>query len=101
MPPRRRIVEPADHRIAPAVAETVRALKLEPEDAGAVRLAENYARALDEAEDRAAALADLGPKLLGVLTALGATPSARSAALKGGASSGPTRLDALRARRQR
>jgi hypothetical protein len=42
----------------------------------------------------------LGPKLLAVLDALGATPAARSKIRKGvSADDGPTRLSALRAAR--
>lgn len=39
----------ADDLLAPAVAETLNALELQPEDAGAARLAETYAKALDRA----------------------------------------------------
>src|SRR6266536_3621101 len=50
--------------LAPAVAETIAALALKPEDAAAVKLAQRYAAAIDA---DAAALDFLGPKLLAVL----------------------------------
>lgn len=109
--------------IAPSVTETVAALALADEDAGAVKLAERYAAAIDDAADIAAALAavpydedlykrvaaleqrvraqavlaELGPKLLSALEALGATPRARTAALKGGGDKGgPSKLERAR-----
>lgn len=116
----------ADDLLAPAVAETIAALETAPEDAGAIRLAERYAAQIDEAAMIAAELADvsvddengtrqlhalskrveaqtvlaeLGPKLLTTLESLGATPKARAAVRKGGASSGPGKLATLRAAR--
>jgi hypothetical protein len=72
------------------VVQTISVLRLSPADAGAVRLAEEYATAIDrggnEEEFPSAVLAKLGPALLAALTALGATPAARAAAVKGGAS---------------
>lgn len=44
-----RNLRPADHLIAPAVAETIEALDTTKADAGAVRLAKRYARDLDDA----------------------------------------------------
>jgi hypothetical protein len=46
----------ADGLLAPAVAETVTALTVAPEDAAAVKLAERYAEAIDEAASIAAAV---------------------------------------------
>jgi hypothetical protein len=111
---------------AAAVAETLDALSLAAEDRAAARLAETYARQLDRAgaieaqADRVlrktdgdaelaelvsalkaklsaqTTLATIGPRLLDVLTALGAHPKARAALGKGGAPSGPSRLQAVR-----
>jgi len=72
-----------------------------PADVAAMRLAWGYAERLD---DDAEALAKVGPLYLTVLTALGLTPAARAAAMKGGqtderASASP--LDELRERRSR
>ncbi len=83
--------------LAPAVAETIAALGLKPEDAAAVKLAQRYAKAIDGAESESDALAIHGHRLLAVLESLGATPAAR-AKLKGGkpADGKPTRLQGLR-----
>lgn len=88
----------------PAVEATLAELSLAPEDAALARLAEGYARTIDQAAAIAAAaqripydedtaeqvkklaarvgahvtMADLGPKLLAALDALGATPKARA-----------------------
>ena len=43
------MLQPADKLLAPAVQETIAALSLAPEDAAAVRLAERYAKDIDEA----------------------------------------------------
>lgn len=80
-----------------AVTDAVSALKLEAADMAAVHLALAYADAIDASQERDRALADLGPKLLQALTALGATPAARNGITKGGAQSG--RLAELRAKR--
>jgi hypothetical protein len=82
--------------LAPAVAETIAALELKPEDAAAVKLAERYAAAIDN-DGEGDALDRLGPKLHAVLESLGATPAAR-AKLKGGrpADGKPSRLQQLR-----
>jgi len=95
-------IRPADDLIAPAVAETVNALQLEPEDAAAVQLARRYAAILDDAyatDDEAKVWNDLGPKLLAVLESLGATPRARALAAKGGATRAESRLAAIRSAR--
>jgi hypothetical protein len=110
----------ADRQLAPAVAATLGALNLADVDTAAAKLAETYARAIDQAkaveswadavlrkvdhdsdlydEVRAlklkllakVALADLGPKLAAVLVELGATPKARAAMAKGKAAGQPT-----------
>lgn len=87
--------------LAPAVAETLRALDLGPEHAGAVQLARRYAAALDQARDPAWAMRWIGPLLLQSLEALGATPAARAALDKGKTAppAGPSRLDQLRSAR--
>ena len=59
-----------------AVAQTIDALDLTEKDAGAVKLAMEYAQTIDAG---AADLLDkLGPKLLACLESLGATPAARA-----------------------
>lgn len=87
-------------QILPKVAETILALGLNPEDAAAAQLARRYAAAIDSAVDPAGTLNELGPKLLAVLEALGATPRARAAVAKGAASTGSGKLSALRLARQ-
>lgn len=90
----------ADNLIAPAVTNAIQTLPLEPEDEAAVTLARQYATAIDESDDPAATLNDLGPKLLATLEQLGATPKARALITKGaGASGGQGKLAALRAAR--
>lgn len=92
-------LQSANNLLATEVANTIRSLDVTGEDAAAVKLARLYATEIDQAEDKAAALDKLGPKLLAVLESLGATPTAR-AKLKGGApSAGPSRLAQLRASR--
>lgn len=96
-------LRPADDLLAPAVAEAIASLPEEPRDAAAARLACAYAEAVDNASDPEKALADLGPKLLAVLDALGLTPRGR-AAVKGGVSSGQSgnsAADALAKLRER
>lgn len=90
----------AGRGLTAAAADTITALELAPEDAAAVRLTQKYAAEIDNAEDSAAALERLGPKLLAVLDALGATPQAR-ARLKNGQppDAKPSRLTHLRATR--
>lgn len=129
MPPRSRRTPPEPPTMVQAVQATRSALQLEPADAGAADLAERYAAAIDRAAavaealarievddedmvrrlnvlaarvEQQAVLAELGPKLLQVLAALGATPAARARTLKGGLiGGGPTPLDTLRAARAR
>lgn len=80
-----------DQLLWPAVCETVAVLDLDPigRDAAAVKLAKQYARAIDEASDakQANVLHWLGPELQKILESLGATPAARAAITgkKGGA----------------
>ncbi len=65
----------AGELLGPAVTETIAALRLEDADTAAVKLAQRYAKAIDDGDD---ALEKLGPKLLAVLESLGATPAARA-----------------------
>ena len=87
---------PAEDRLAPAVTETLAALDLGPEHAGAVQLARRYAKVIDEAKDPAWAMRWIGPELLKVLEQLQATPMSRP---KAPPERGPNRLDQLRASR--
>ncbi len=91
----------AGELLGPAVAGAVAALTLAPADGAAVKLAQRYAAAIDDADNRAEALERLGPRLLAALESLGATPAAR-AKLKGGKEPGATEdpLQKLRAARR-
>jgi hypothetical protein len=73
-------VRDADELLAPAVEETIAALKLGERDLGAAQLALGYAQAIDVAKDPAAALRVFGPLLLKSLEALKATPRSRAQA---------------------
>ncbi len=88
----------ADELLTPAVAETIAALSLGPEDAAAVKLAGRYAAAIDGAKDSAWAMRWIGPLLLDALESLGATPAARARLKEGkpGGSKKPGGLAALR-----
>ena len=122
-------LQASDRLLAFAVVESIESLDLSPEDAALAKIAEKYAREIDGAAAAAvqadrvlreidddpdlselvgalkaklayrSALENLGPKLVAVLDALGATPKARASAGKGGASRGPSKLAALRATR--
>lgn len=91
----------ADTLLAPAVAETIAALDLAPEDTAAVRLTLQHAATIDACDNPEWAMRWLAPLLLDALEALGATPAAR-ARLKGGKpkDAAPNRLHALRAARR-
>lgn len=69
----------------PAVQEAIASLGLLGSDAAAVKLAQQYARAIDAATDakRPYILRWLGPELLKVLVELGATPAGRKNLEKG------------------
>lgn len=110
-------------KLAEKVRETLGQLSLQPEDAAVQALAVEYAETIDRAAELAekaaeipydpdtaqmvarlkqrvdahVVMADLGPKLLAALDALGATPKARAATGKPAPPSGPSRLAALRA----
>lgn len=87
-----------------AVAETITALDLQPEDAAAVKLALLYAAQIDECtgsdDPKLAAWAArwIAPLLLACLADLGATPAARAALAKRGGppAGGETTLSKLR-----
>lgn len=82
-----------------AVGAAISAAPGDTRDIAAQQLTRTYAQAIDDDPDQ---LADLGPKLLAALAALGLTPAARGTA-KGGQDAQPvlSKLDELRARRQR
>ncbi|MFG1844906.1 terminase small subunit [Micromonospora carbonacea] len=82
-----------------AVALALKDAPLLPQDAAGKALVRRYAAAID-ADPTPEVLADLGPKLLAALTALGLTPAGRGA--KGGGQGGAVagKLDELRARRE-
>ncbi|WP_422734004.1 terminase small subunit [Micromonospora sp. WMMD558] len=77
-----------DAMLGPAVAETIRNLNPADVDTAAVRLAEQYAKAIDDARGDPDVLEKLGPRLLACLESLGATPRSRAAIVKGGAAGG-------------
>jgi hypothetical protein len=87
-------LQSVDQMFAKVVTESMDAAVLTDADAAAVLLAKRYARAIDQAEDRDAALKDYGPKLLAVLAQLRCTPAARGAAKPAPTKGG--RLAALR-----
>lgn len=93
----------ANDLVLPAVRATIAALPhdRDGEYAAIIRLAEQYAAAIDDAYDpkvHAWALRNLGPLLHDALEALGATPAARGKTVKEGPATGGTnRLAALRA----
>lgn len=91
----------ASELLRPAVQATIDAMDLADEDGAAVQLAVQYARTIDDHEDRAWAVRWIGPLLLDALEQLGATPAAR-ARLKGGkqADAPVSQLARLRAARR-
>lgn len=130
MPPRtRKLAAVSDEsaqnerKLAPAVDETLGNLDLSPQDAALARLAQQYARTIDQAAAIAAqaarlpfdpdtaeaveqlrkrvsaqvTMADLGPKLLAALDALQATPKSRAQAGKPAPAGTKSKLSALRA----
>jgi hypothetical protein len=96
---------PVEHTLSGAVAETVGALDLGPEDAAAVRLAAAYATAVDALDDDRlpGLIGTIGPSLLRCLEQLGATPKARAEVglrVDRGRSGRLTELDRLREARR-
>lgn len=94
---------PEQDRLLPAVDEALGALDdLGPEHAAARKLAQRYAKVIDEARDPAWGCRWIGPLLLACLTELGATPVAKAQLAKGAkvAPQGPSQLDRLRASRR-
>jgi hypothetical protein len=84
----------ADDLLAPAVEETLAALKLADSDHAAAAMARQYARVIDEARDQAWAYRWPGPELLRLLVALQATPASRPAPKR--EPRRPSQLDRLR-----
>lgn len=108
--------------LAEKVRETVEKLQLQPEDVAVAALAVEYAVTIDNAAELArvaealpfdpdtaaqvarlktrveahAVMADVGPKLLAALDALGATPKARAAAGKPAPGGAKSKLATLR-----
>jgi hypothetical protein len=76
--PGRAVLRDADELLAPAVEETLAALKLGERDTAAVQLARGYAAQIDQGGNPVAAMKTFGPLLLKVLNDLGATPAARA-----------------------
>lgn len=119
-------VPDSDRKMLPAVEAALAELDLAPEDVGVARLAEGYARTIDQAAAIAAAaqripfdpdtadevkrlaarvsahatMADLGPKLLAALESLGGSPKARAAAGKSAGKPAAPRSSALAALRK-
>jgi hypothetical protein len=78
------------------VRDALNGMEILAQDRATAELALTYARYIDAGDD----LSKLGPALLSCLAALGMTPAARKAALKGGnGGTAATPLDELRARR--
>ena len=94
-------VRDAGELLWPAVATTLAHINPGPEHDGAARLAERYAKVIDEHRDPAWALRWIGPLLLDCLSELGATPAAKAAMTKGTkpAETKPNGLTKLRAAR--
>ena len=90
----------AGELLAPAVAETLEALGLKPEDAAAAHLALRYAQIIDECRDPAWGLRWIGPHMLAALESLHATPMSRAKLKKDPGPHVPNRLDELRMRRR-
>jgi hypothetical protein len=87
--------------LEPALLETIAALELKPEHAAAVKLAQTYARLIDDSHEDspkvyAWAVRWVGPLLLDVLESLGGTPLARSRMKEGAPAGGPNKLEAFR-----
>lgn len=83
-------------RMELALARALRAVDTKPEDVGAVELARQHARAIDEGD-----LFHAGRALLDVLVELGMTPKARAAVVKAAPPAPVSGLDELRSRRER
>jgi len=96
----------ASELLYPAVCATLASLGIDTreggEEAAAAKLAQQYARTIDEAnpgKDYASAIRWLGPELLKVLESLGATPAAKAAIKRGEPQQQPaqvSKLDQLR-----
>lgn len=97
------MIQDADKLLLAQVKLAVSALQAVTDaDSAAIRLAETYAEAIDNAEtarDRAYVVRWIGPLLLDCLIQLGATPMARGVKAAQ-PDSGVSRLDELRAARR-
>jgi hypothetical protein len=98
------VLRDASELLYPAVMQAVAELGLLGSDSAAAKLAQQYARTIDQSGELGAkayytTLRWLGPELLKTLDALGATPQARGAARKGGNDEKPAQnaLQKLRA----
>jgi hypothetical protein len=91
------VLRDADELLAPAVEETLTALKLGDRDTAAAQLARRYASAIDQATDPAWGARWLGPLLLKALESLGATPMARKGAGEPPGPQRPNKVAQLRA----
>jgi hypothetical protein len=105
-------VQDIDRMLWPAVQATIASLGIDTKDgtadAAAAKLAQQYARTIDEAppgRDYYTRLRWLGPELLKVLEQLGATPAARAAIKRGQAADKPaaqvSKLEQLREARSK
>lgn len=84
------------HGLERVVAEALKHVEVTPADKAATELALVYAKEIDLGLD----IPKLGPALLACLAALGMTPAARNALVKGGSGEpAPSPLDELRDRR--
>lgn len=87
--------------IEAALRRSIAAAKTEPIDAAVLELALRYAQAIDTDLEE---ITRAGPKLLDALIELRMTPKARTAVLRGATGDdrpGASKLDELRARRER
>jgi hypothetical protein len=97
-------VRDASELIYPAVQETIATLGLLGTDSAAAKLAQRYAKTIDQALDLGpkvyfATLRWIGPLLLDTLKELGATPAARAALLKNKPAAPETKPNGLAALR--
>jgi hypothetical protein len=92
----------ATTKIGPSLQEALKASPPAERDAAAVQLAIRYAELIDQAAgklEEAGTLAELGPKLLACLNALGMTVAGRGVKIgQPNAPAGVTKLDELRGR---
>jgi hypothetical protein len=92
-------VTPGVDLISPALAKALDDAPLLPRDAAAVAVVRRYAALIDGGDDEA--LNAIGPKLMRALESLGMTPAGRGAKGGAGVPATASKLDELRARRDR